>query len=285
VRALRTSGKVISAPLRGALAAGKRLSQLLGMAEGAPPKGGVEQTLERDLLVAANDLRNQLLDDHLIVRVGPQESLLARARQAAGQGQSAPMIEAVGRGAYNLHIPVPRAVRRLEDEMLAQDWGATASQLQRAAGDLVGLPAGIEAELRRSVEAFRSQMNWRQRLRESFFASLTALPPLLGVTYALLTADPVVGTGIWIRLQGVFGLNDLWALVSIPASVGLDEQDRRQLEHMISPVFKLWLQRRVNAVVEIFAATVCRPPLDALAPDDARYDRVAQALDALEANL
>ena len=291
VRTLRKSGRVISAPLRGAVAVGRRVGQLMRLSEPDGPKGGVEQTLEQDLLLAANGLRNQLLDDHLIVRVGTGDAFLAISRMAAqdtteGHG---PTIESVGRGAHNVHIPVPEAVRKLEDEMLGQDWEATSQVLQRAARDLAGLPAGIGAELRRSVESFRSQMNWRQRLRETFFASLTALPPLLGVTYALLTADPVSGAGIWIRLQGVFGLNDLWALVSIPAAVGLDGQDRRQLEQMISPVFKLWLERRVSSVVDVFAETVCRPPLEALGPasdrEDARFDAVAEALASLEASL
>jgi hypothetical protein len=152
--------------------------------------------------------------------------------------------------------------------------------------DLVGLPKGIENELRQAVIAFRQRMNWRQRLRESLFASLSALPPLLAVSYTLLTADPVTGGGLWIQLSSVFGVNDLWALMSIPASVGLSEQERNQLEQMVAPVFRLWLERRVGAIVEVYRRSVCQPILAALesapVPDDPRLRQVAAALRQLQ---
>jgi hypothetical protein len=96
----------------------------------------------------------------------------------------------------------------------------------------------------------------------------------------------VVGTGLWIELQGIFGVNDLWALVSIPASAGLGEQERKQLQQMVAPAFRLWFERRLTTVVSVLQSAVCRPALEALdgisAPDDARFDRVARALAALE---
>ena len=131
-------------------------------------------------------------------------------------------------------------------------------------------------------------MNWRQRLRETFFASLSALPPLLGVTYTLLTVNPVVGSGIWIQLESIFGLNDLWALVSIPASAGLGEQERKQLEQMMTPVFKLWLKQRVSAIIEVYKHTICWPIWQALETvpslNDPRFAQVQKALDSLGGN-
>jgi hypothetical protein len=133
---------------------------------------------------------------------------------------------------------------------------------------------------------FRDQMSWHQHVREAFFASLSALPPILGVTYTLLTADPVSGGGMWIQLQSLFGINDLWALVSIPASAGLSEQERKQLEKLIAPVFRLWLDRRLAAIVDVYRRTVCRPVVDALQAlpqqDDPRFGAVVNVLSALE---
>ena len=172
-----------------------------------------------------------------------------------------------------------------EQELLAQDWAATIDTLRHAAGELIGLPADIEEELKASVVAFRGEMSWTQQVRETFLASLAALPPLLGVAYTLLTANPVTGGGIWIRLESVFGLNDLWALVSIPASVGLGERERKHLEQLIAPVFRLWLERRVVTIVGLYRDSVCRPVLVALervpSPEDERLAQVARALDAL----
>jgi len=153
--------------------------------------------------------------------------------------------------------------------------------LEQAAEELAGMPQEIEDELRAAVAEFRSQMGMARRLREAFFASLTALPPILGVTYTLLTANPVAGAGLWIELEGVLGLNDLWALVSIPASAGLSEQDRRQLQEMLAPVFKVWLTRRTDAIIALFRDAIYGPVLDALErvpeADDVRLWSVEEA--------
>jgi hypothetical protein len=286
VKVLRATGRIAAAPQRGAQAIGRALGRLMGEVpeETATPDPTAE--LERDLLNAANALRNRLLDDHLIVRVTDGDPLLREARVVAAEEHDAAQVEALGGGVFNVHLRAPDAVRAQEGELLAQDWAAVTHDLRTVAHGLVGLPADIEEDLAAIVERFRAGMGWRERLREGFFASLTALPPLLGVTYMLLTANPVVGTGLWIELQGLFGVNDLWALVSIPASAGLGEQERKQLQQMVAPAFRLWFERRLTTVVSVLQSAVCRPALEALdgisAPDDARFDRVARALAALE---
>ncbi|NLG48498.1 MAG: GTPase domain-containing protein [Chloroflexi bacterium] len=285
VKVLRGTGRVFAAPLRGLQALSHKLAAWSGMEEGEQRARGVEDTLSQDLVVAANTLRNRLMDDALIVRVAQGDELLqatrARARQPVADLPQ-PIVEPLGQRAYNLHIPVPQVVLHAQNALMAHDWEQTARTLRETARRLIGLPSDIEAELRTSVAEFRQGMTWQQRVRETFFASLSALPPLLGVTYTLLTVNPVAGAGVWIPLESIFGLNDLWALVSIPASVGLSEQERKQLEQMITPVFKLWLQRRVTAIVQTFQATVCQPILAALdrlpAPDDPRFAEVTAAL-------
>ena len=165
------------------------------------------------------------------------------------------------------------------------DWVATRQILAEASHELVGLPLGIARELELAVKQFRREMKWHQRVGETLIAGLSAVPPILGVTYALLTVNPVAGGGLWIRLGSILGTNDLWALVSIPASAGLGEQDRRQLERMISPVFKLWLERRSQAITSILADTVCQPIWRALdripLSGDPRFGDVEVALAGL----
>ncbi len=286
IKVLRATGRVVAAPLRGVQALGRALERLVGEApdEPAPPDPTVE--LERDLLNAANALRNRLLDDHLIVRVTADDPLLREARAEAAEEGGAAQVEPLGGGVFNVHLTAPAAVRAREADLLARDWTAVTRDLRAVAHDLVGLPADIEEDLAAIVTRFRAGMGWRERVREGLFASLSALPSLLGVTYMLLTANPVAGAGIWIELQGLFGLNDLWALVSIPASAGLSEQERKQLQQMVAPAFRLWFERRLTSVVSVLQDAVCRPALEALdgvpAPDDARFARVERALASLE---
>ncbi len=288
VKVLRGTGRVVGAPLRAVQWLGHALSRWTGASQPPGPAPDPEAALSQDLLLAANVLRNRLMDDRLIVRVARKDPLFSAVERARWSAASAdaPIVEASGEGTFNLHIHVPPIVRQQEEALLAQNWGAIAQELRAVAHTLLGLPSDIEEELKALVVEFRAQMGWRERLHETFFASLSALPSLLGVTYTLLTADPFGGTGIWIKLHSLFGINDLWALVSIPASAGLSEQERKQLEQTITPVFRLWLERRMAAVVEVYARTVCRPVLDALhrtpTPDDPRFAAIVQALDTLE---
>ena len=288
VKVLRGTGRVVSAPLRGAQALARRIGELTGVVDKPAPPPDLSSSLSQDLLLAANALRNSLMDDALIVPVGRNDALLDQVRAVlrGNPAQPVPLIEALDKGTYNLHIPAPDSVRQREPEMLSQDWQGTARTLEEIAEGLVGLPADIERELKGSVREFRKSMGLMQRVREAFFASLSALPSLLGVTYVLMTANPVSGAGLWIQLESLFGVNDLWALVSIPASAGLSEQERHQLEQMIAPVFRLWLQRRSAAIVEALGRTVCRPVLAALDEvpdaDDPRFAELDRALITLQ---
>jgi len=289
IRALRNTGRIAGAPLRGLQWLGSRLANLTGLAQ--PPPAEAKPNLEQDLLLAANALRNRLMDDALIVRAGSDDALLQATRRAERQTdkESPPVdvvIEPLGIRTYNLHFSAPRLVQQQEQALLAQDWERISAELGEAAHALVGLPPDIESELRALVLRFRDQMSWHQHVREAFYASLSALPPILGVTYTLLTANPVSGGGLWIQLQGLFGINDLWALVSIPASAGLSEQERKELEKLIAPAFRLWLDRRLTAIMDVFRRTVCRPVVEALQAlpqeDDPRFAAVGKALRALE---
>jgi len=222
------------------------------------------------------------------VRAAQDDAILEDVRGIVDEQmlpEGALRLEPVEHGVWNIHLEAPDLVAQQLDGMQNQDWPAVARDLQAAADGLIGLPFDIREELREAVLSFRRRMSLGQRLREVVFASLSALPPLLGVTYTLLTADPVTGTGIWVQLGGLFGVNDLWALVSIPASAGLSDQDRHQLELMITPVFKVWLERRVAAIVSEMERTVCRPISEALGgligPDDPRFADIDRALAGL----
>jgi len=285
VRALRQTGLIVGAPFRALRAATRTVASWLGPEDQPPAETADLQTLVRqDLLEAATSLRNRLFEDPLILRVSEADPLAKRARAIDGRADGlAPLtIKPAGKDLCDLHLSVPPGAQESLREVLEGDWEEMAAALEQAAPEIVSLPSGIRRDLQEAVSRFRQDMGFWQRLRETLFASLTALPPILGVTYALLTADPVSATGLQIRLQSILGLNDLWALVSIPASAGLSEQDRRQLEAMLEPVFRLWLQRRAEQVVSLFEQTVCRPTLEALErvprPQDPRFEQVTDAL-------
>jgi hypothetical protein len=54
----------------------------------------------------------------------------------------------------------------------------------------------------------------------------------------------------------MFGMHDLWALVSIPASAGMDETGRQRLTDMLEPVVKRWVENRASIVRRLFEETL-----------------------------
>ena len=64
------------------------------------------------------------------------------------------------------------------------------------------------------------------------------------------------GSGIYAKLHGLFGMHDLWALVSIPASAGIDETGRKDLSDMLEPVVKRWIENRARIVKQVFEETI-----------------------------
>ncbi len=58
------------------------------------------------------------------------------------------------------------------------------------------------------------------------------------------------------KLTGLFGLNDLYALVALPATTGLKSADKKQLEQMLVPVAKTWLDNNLTTVQELFSREI-----------------------------
>jgi hypothetical protein len=110
----------------------------------------------------------------------------------------------------------------------------------------------LDAELKALADDLRSKMGVMDQIRQTFAAVLNVIPATAAITYILHTGDPVGAAGIKVKLTGLFGLNDLYALIAIPATVGMTKADRRQLDQMLSPLAQTWLAHKLNRVREIF---------------------------------
>lgn len=161
-------------------------------------------------------------------------------------------------GTVILHVAAPPCTASSRKELAGRPWSAMAERIISTARNLLDISEDVALthELTDLINEFRNQMNFLQRTRESFFASLNILPATLGIAYILTTGDPVGGSGIYAKLQGLFGMHDLWALFSVPASAGMDETDRKQLSEMLEPVVKRWLENRAVIVRQVFEETI-----------------------------
>jgi len=72
----------------------------------------------------------------------------------------------------------------------------------------------------------------------------------------LSTGDPVGAVGIKVKLAGLFGAKDLYALFAIPITTGLKSADRKQIEEMLTPIVQTWLNHKLNTVQHLFEENI-----------------------------
>ena len=78
----------------------------------------------------------------------------------------------------------------------------------------------------------------------------------MAVTYVLSTGDPVGAAGIKIKLTGLFGAKDLYALFAIPVTTGLKSAERKQIEEMLGPIVQTWLNHKLKTVQQLFEENI-----------------------------
>ncbi len=237
--------------------------------EGGRTAGTVEplEKIKSDLLGSASELRDGILAEEIIAEtiakdpIGVGLSTLVdriRLQRDLSEKELPSRRIATATGTVTVHVAAPACSKEIRQELDRRPWSQTAERIIAAAGDVLDISedAALNREMTDLVGKFRQRMNFLQKTRESFFASLNVLPATLGIAYILTTGDPVGGSGIYAKLHGLFGMHDLWALVSIPASAGIDETGRKDLSDMLEPVVKRWIENRARIVKQVFEETI-----------------------------
>jgi hypothetical protein len=278
VRAMRATGRVLDLPVRALIAVARR-------AGAAPPSpAGSRQTEEAarmaaDLAAAATRLRLEAAAQIL----GASADAFTPPHAASDPGLA--MIgDAPAPQATDLApIAAPAAVRAAQQRMAQADWPACLETLQRRGAEIF-LASGIDAELRDLVDRFRHGMGLWDQVRQTFSALLNVLPATAAVTYILATGDPVGAAGLKVKLAGLFGLHDLYALVALPATSGLKQADRAQIDALLGPVAQAWLASKLQALRDLLHESISGPVLQAAdqaaAHAGQRQAIIAQALAA-----
>jgi hypothetical protein len=225
IKVMRTTGRIVEWPYKQIM---KTVSHL-GTARKGTRRDDQEQRspdkqLEIDLLTAANQLYQAALDER---------------------------VEAGGRSAA-----APAAVQSARDHLRARDWKATLNTILERKTMILSWSEQLEGELQALADDLRRRMSLLDQVRQTFAAALSVLPATAAITYVLSTGDPVGATGIKVKLTGIFGLKDLYALIAIPATAGVTNADRRQLELMLGPVAQTWLAHKLQAVETLFEAQI-----------------------------
>jgi len=227
---MRRTGSLIELPLKALVgAAGWARERISGEPPPENPSQQFARKLEENLLTATTDLHQQVLSPQLAA---------AAAAEAGDAGRPA---------AVNVH---PRWCR--PGSGCSKKSSAPFCRPSRPAGEIGDIGADMEMELGRLADHFRRRMGVWDKVAQTFWAFLNVLPAAAAVTYVLSTGDPVGGATIKVKLAGLFGLKDLYALVAIPVTRGLKRADQKQLQEMLGPVAQTWLSHKFEGVRGIF---------------------------------
>ena len=241
VKFLRKAGGVIEIPFKAAVNTAKWFA---GKKE---PKQDTSTHLkkftdqfEEDLLSAVTTLWRKAVDERISVSPPPKGS---GTRDSKGESQDS-IIEA--------HPVVAEAQIKLKE----RDQKAALASMVDNKDAIIGISLDIERDLAQLADQFRRNTGFMFKIRQTFSALLTVLPATVAITYILSTGDPVGAAGIKVKLTGLFGLKDLYALVAIPATTGLKKADQKQLEILLAPITRTWLDDKLNTIQQLFEEEV-----------------------------
>jgi hypothetical protein len=222
IKVMRQTGRVVEFPLKIVLSAVRHLRRLpTASGDGAGNAAGeLPGQLQMDLLQAASALYGK----------------------AVGTDISGGAVQ----------VRAPAAVRGAQALLRQKDWKATLTHIKAQEELILSWSSQLEKDLKALADTLRQRMGLIDQIRQTFSALLNVIPTTAAITYILHTADPAGAAGIKVKLTGLLGLNDLYALIAIPATAGMKNADQRQLEQLLAPVARTWLAHKLTAVQTLF---------------------------------
>lgn len=287
LRFMRNTSRTLAVPVKATFRLAKWVRSSLSKPDQEPPPDDTPEARGRQLEEAAGELHRALQIDQIASRTTDGDpnglkllELIERVRTRRSlAGAELPLADSTGpAGTIGFAIGIHPSLIAHRDEVLRKPWkDALADIVERSRPALhvpeesaVPLDQELDQEFRAVIDEFRTGMSMSQRLRETAFASLHLVPPVLAISYVLATGDlsggaAVVGAEatkvgvaatVYAKVKGLFGLNDLWALVALPANTGLSEADQKRLELMLQPVIQKWFRNRSSLIETIFQESI-----------------------------
>ena len=261
IRAMRKTGKVLELPFKVLLGAAQWARNRLVTDHKKVPSQDFNSKLEEDLLNAVNSMYYGAVGSEIFAAATLNDSVGRRMRETVERirdikgikNTQNPHIEPSSEKQTLTFFAAPHPVILIEQEKLKNtDWKLKLQSILARRDLIISLSHGIEKELKEIVEHFRSRMGLWNKMQHTFSAFLNVLPATVAVTYILSTGDPIGAAGIKVKLTGIFGLHDLYALIAIPATTGLKKADQKQLEILLGPIAETWLKNKLKTLQELF---------------------------------
>jgi hypothetical protein len=266
IKAMRSTGNYIGVPFRALSGAARWVGQRVygGRRESRSADADFREHIEEDLLGAVSNLHRKTLNPEIAVTLPETDPVATRMVAAIEglRGETPPSAESPvplprmepgdEKGTIQFRVPAHPAVAGSQAELEERNWKRSVDRIMEEKEAILQLSKTIENDLVYLAHVFRKRMKFPDKVRQTVSAFMNVLPATVAVTYILSTGDPVGAAGIKVKLTGLFGLHDLYALVALPATTGLTRADRRQLEALLRPIAQAWLNANLQTVQEIF---------------------------------
>jgi hypothetical protein len=263
VKMMRRAGTLVEFPLKAILgAAGWARKQLSTKPPPVSDDENFSRAFDEDLVTAVTELHQQVLSSQVSVSVQTEDPVADRMRQTmaricAGTENVAacrPSAEGLtGDGAQVFNVSVHPVLIPAQQQLADRDFSTILTGILSRKGDLLTITDSMETDLKTLADDFRNKMGVWDKVGQTFWAFLNVLPATLAVTYVLSTGDPVGAVGIKVKLAGLFGMKDLYALFAIPVTRGMKKADRKQLEAMLGPIVQTWLNHKMRVVADLLS--------------------------------
>ena len=248
IKFMRRTGKAIEWPLKTAVKVVRHFKKDGQNAKPPSDEEELERRVEMDLLASANQLYQKCLDTRLNLGAGS--------------------------------VPAPAVVRPAQSELGRKPWQPVLELILARKNEVLSWSTQLDQELRSLADELRARMSLMDQVRQTFAALLNVLPATAAITYILQTGDPVGAVGIKVKLTGIFGLHDLYALIAIPATAGMSKADRRQLEQLLAPLARTWLAHKLTIVQGLFETHISGQILDNMRTARKRAAELGEAIES-----
>jgi len=295
IRWMRKAGRVIDLPIRAAVNTVKWIRGRESRLPDSEKNGQVrysEETMD-DLLTAANDLWRKFIDSEISVSLVNTDPVAKEMHEAYQKIETRSklftkvnphQIRVSPNGGWDFIIKAHPSIFDTERSSGSGELRPAIASILSSTEKLLDTSGQIDRDLEALVETFRKRMNLLSKIGQTFSAFLNVLPATVAVTYILSTGDPVGAAGIKVKLSGLFGLKDLYALVALPATSGLRTADRAQLESLIGPIAETWLNHKLDVIQTIFQDTISGETLEKVERIYSDSDQCINDLNRLLAN-
>jgi len=292
VKFMRRAGTVVEFPLRAILGAAGWARKQISTAP--PPSSAAEyfsQAFDEDLVTAVTELHQQILGPQLSVELQKGDPVAERMRQTMARMRDnedaakfpLPSRETTAAGETEVfNVPVHPVLKQAQQQLADREFGTLLKGILGRKDDLLAITDSMEADLVSLADEFRNKMGVWDKVGQTFWAFLNVLPATLAVTYVLSTGDPVGAVGIKVKLAGLFGMKDLYALFAIPVTRGMKKADRKQMETMLGPIVQTWLNHKMRVVDDLLTDAITGKLLET---GQSRYRTAADGLEQIDGAL